>query len=370
MGGVGLQQLVWAYGRHVNRTIANLGQTFEERGYALERFSMVVPRWRKVPAILATLRWQNGRLRAFSSIHPWTYRHLKVPNEFASWPVFVFGSQILSSAPHYFYQDLNYQTLVDFRQDGLPTYMYDEVSLSLLKAQAKMQLEHYAKARAVFTMSQWIRKKIVDTGAIPENRVVHVGAGSNLGVQFTENPYSEKNLDSERLVFIGRDFVRKGGPLLLDAWDIVRRALPTARLAIVGPPRDAIPLRDGIEAYGDVDSTAVLNLLRESAGFVLPSLWEPYGIAYLEALSCGVPVIGPPRMAIPEFLHDGQNGYLYNKDQPQVLAEAMIELLRNRSKTWEMSQNGFAMSKDYQWDRVYEKVHQVLSEGSHAEIST
>lgn len=361
IGGLFLERLVWAYGRHVNRTINNLATAFEDHGYVLDRFSMTVPRWRRIPAMILSARWQGGRLRGYSSIHPWTYRHMRVPKQLAGIPVFVFGDMILSDAPHFFYQDLDVQTIIDHRARKIRTFMYDEVPSGILKAKARVQAEHYAKAAAVFVMSRWIKEAIVKTGVIPDEKVHVVGAGSNLGVKFPRNPYTEANLDAKRLIFIGRDFERKGGALLLEAWDAVLRSIPEAQLVLVGPDVRLSNSQKNIMSLGEVQSATVVQLLLGSTGFVLPTLWEPYGIAFLEAFSCGLPGIGPNRMAIGEFLVDQHNGYLYERDDPSVIAHAMVRLLRERDQTWAMSGNAFKASKSYTWDRVFQKTSEIVT---------
>lgn len=356
MEGLVLQRLVWAYGRHVNRTINNLGAVFEDHGYELEKFSMVVPRWRKLRAMIHSTRWQNGRLRGYSSIHPLTYRHLRVPSDLSDTPVFVFGDMTLSDAPHFFYQDLNVQTIIDHRNLGIRTYMYDQVPMDILAELAAAQAEHYRNVNTVFVMSHWIKNQIVATGTIPGCRIKVVGAGSNLGTTFRRNPYTEANLTAKRLIFIGRDFERKGGPLLLEAWDQVHHNMPEAELVLVGPDPMLSDHERNIKCLGDVPSATAVDLLLQSTGLVLPTLWEPYGIAFLEGFSCGVPGIGPNRMAIGEFLKDGQNGYLYEQDDPLVLADAMMRLLQDPDRTWAMSQDAFTRSQAYTWERVFQRM--------------
>ena len=326
----------------------------------LEPFSMVVPRWRKLPAMIVSARWQDGHLRGFSSVHPWTYRHLKIPSHLKDWPVFVFGDMILSSAPHFFYQDLNYQTILNDRLAGKKTFMYDRVPLRILKAQVHVQQEHYAQASRIFAMSCWAKDAILASGAIDSAKVHVVGAGSNLGREFHQNPYTEKNLDARTLTFVGRDFERKGGPLLLDAWTHVHRMMPMARLQLVGPGEEWSRPQLNIEAVGDVDGGQVVSLFKKSTGFVMPTQWEPYGIVFLEAFSCGLPAIGPARMAIPEFLHDGVNGYIYSKDEPLALADTMLRLLSDNDATWTLSRQAFLDSRNYTWEKTFEKMAQVL----------
>lgn len=358
-----VERLVWAFGRHVNHTVNNLGEAFMASGYDLIPYSMVVPRWRKLPSILGTLRVQGGRLVGFSSLHPRTYRHLRVPKQLFDVPVFVFGDAILSTAPHFFYQDLDYATILRYRLRGEPTFMYDHVPMDLLERQRDAQWERYQKATTVFAMSRWVAKSIAASGAIPASRVRIVGAGSNLGRGWHKNPYTEANAHSRTLLFVGRDFDRKGGPLLLEAWADVRRAVAGARLVIIGPPaRKHLP-DCGIEWVGPAGAEEVAHWMTRAAGFVLPSLWEPFGIAFLEAMSAGLPVIGLDRMAIPEFVSHGHNGLLVKRPDRVELADAMVRVLSTPGFALEMSRSAFESARHHRWQRVAAEMMAVMQDG-------
>lgn len=74
--------------------------------------------------------------------------------------------------------------------------------------------------------------------------------------------------------------------------------------------------------------------------FALPSLWEGLGIALLEAMALGKPVVGTKVGGIPEVIDDGENGFLIEPSNPQQLAEKILELLRNETLRNQMGQNG------------------------------
>lgn len=138
----------------------------------------------------------------------------------------------------------------------------------------------------------------------------------------------------------GIDFVsishlrrEKGHGVLLEAFVRVREELPGARLRLVGdgPLRQQLTRRsaelgldDGVEFTGAVPD--VWTHLAEARVAVLPSLTEPQGIAVLEAMAAGCPLIASSVGGIPEMVVHGTNGHLVPPGDPDRLAEAMLML--------------------------------------------
>jgi len=86
--------------------------------------------------------------------------------------------------------------------------------------------------RGIFVMSQWLASSFVQDFGVPEHRLHVVGAGIN----FERLPEKiERDFSTPRFLLVGRDFIRKGGKYLLEAFRIVRKGVPTAELTIVGP---------------------------------------------------------------------------------------------------------------------------------------
>nr|WP_243239479.1 glycosyltransferase family 4 protein [Sulfobacillus harzensis] len=332
------------------------------RGYELIPLSLEVPRIRKIVPILRTLEFKGGRFRAYSSLHPDTYRAVRMPDNLRQVPAFVFGDGvILSEAPHYFYRDLDYRTVMEFRDAGLPTFMYDHFPSKLLHLLADHQTEVFERAAGIFTMSQWIRERMIAHG-IPEERVHWVGAGANISSWPASNPYEPSNVERGRFLFVGRDFDRKGGPLVLEAWRRVVQEMPNAQLIIIGPEARSTDVL-GVSWLGPQPSSVVTRELATATAFVLPSLWEAYGIAFLEAMAYGVPVIGSNRMAMPEFIRPGETGDLVIHDNPNELAEMMLRFVREPDRTWHMSQNAYQEAQKYRWPTVAERIETVWRNG-------
>jgi glycosyltransferase involved in cell wall biosynthesis len=120
---------------------------------------------------------------------------------------------------------------------------------------------------------------------------------------------------------------RKRVPLLLEAWPLVRRERPGARLLLSRPrdPASAVAPADGIELV-DLDDRAELARRYASAWVsVLPSVGEAFGLVVAEAMACGTPGVGSNEAGIPEVIDSPEVGRLFDGDEPAALARAILE---------------------------------------------
>lgn len=134
--------------------------------------------------------------------------------------------------------------------------------------------------------------------------------------------------DTLRLLFVGRDFMRKGLPAVLQAhrslaqsgipvethvvsaldWDQSDYIGPTDE-RIVRAARDDLA-QDGVVHHGMLPNTRALELMRDATFLVLPTLHDTFGYVALEAMAAGTPVIATRTCALPEIVRHGQTGYL------------------------------------------------------------
>lgn len=214
----------------------------------------------------------------------------------------------------------------------------------------------YRGAAAVACFSENAARSMVrDYGVDPE-RVVVVGAGANV---FPEQ--APRRDDGRTIVFIGREFARKGGHVLLEAFARVRRRFPHARLLVAGPrvPRSA---PTGVGFLGSVPLEEVPSLLAQATVFALPTLSEPFGIAYLDAMACGVPCVGTRIEAVPEIVREGVTGLLVPPGDPVALANALETLLADPAAARAMGARGRAwVSAGALWGHVGVRLDRVIA---------
>ena len=91
----------------------------------------------------------------------------------------------------------------------------------------------------------------------------------------------------------------------------------------------SLGIEERIKFLGWQERPEIVKLLHGSEAIVLPSRSEPFGIAIIEGLACKKPVVATTVGGIPEIIENGENGILVEPDNPAVLAEALITVLRD-----------------------------------------
>ena len=218
---------------------------------------------------------------------------------------------------------------------------------------------------AVFTFSEYLRQSFIRDYHVDAAKVFSVGGGINLQTIPPEN--SIKDYSAPRLLFIGSEFARKGGPQLLEAFRSVRQQMPAAELHIAGP-RKLPETPPGVVFHGhltksDPAQAAQLEaLFRQATLFVLPSLYEPFGIAPLEAMLYQLPCIVTGEWALAESVTDGVNGALVSKGSVSALAEALLRLLREPEQLAVMGRKGRErVLAHYTWPRVVAQMSEIIA---------
>lgn len=118
---------------------------------------------------------------------------------------------------------------------------------------------------------------------------------------------------------------RKRVGLLVEAFRIVRRRLPRARLVLSAPA--GVPAGDGIEVRDLDHSAALAAAYAEAWVCALPSLGEAFGLVLVEALASGTPVVGSNHGALPEVIDRPEIGRVFEGDEPDGLAAGLLESL-------------------------------------------
>jgi len=229
------------------------------------------------------------------------------------------------------------------------------------KAWLARERETYQRAMAIATFSALVRQSLIDDYGVDDSVVQVVGAGANI-VPKAEPRHDD---DGRTLVFVGKDgWRRKGGPVLLRAFAILRRSRPDLRLLIAGPT-EAIEVAPGVTNLGLVPLEAVERLLCEATLFVLPTLREPFGIAFLDAMLCKVPCVGTQVGAVPEILGDA--GICVAPADAEALAAAISALLDDPARRAAMGEAGRrrVLERGYLWPEVGKRLSAILSSAGH-----
>lgn len=141
-----------------------------------------------------------------------------------------------------------------------------------------------------------------------------------------------KHRPSGNLLFVGNDFVRKGGPLLMEAF---RQLSGNPTLTLLTEDSRVPDSQPGVRVLRDVrrGSDRWHRAWREADLLVFPSTLETYGIVLVEALAFGVPILASPVGAARELIGRNERGCLLEETpSPQQLAASIQDLLDNPAR--------------------------------------
>ena len=260
--------------------------------------------------------------------------------------------------PYLVFQDLSYDVLLDvLNEEGLLSHFPGLSRRAILRLRDR-QRHIYDGAAGVLAMSRWFADHLVDrTGLSPDKvHVVNPGA-SALQSSGAPSQRVERRLSGprRRLLLVGKDFETKGGPQVVAAVAALRSELdPTISLTVVGPQTWPMPGEppEGVEFLGRLPVARLSALYEEHDVFVMPSRFEGFGIALVEALAHGLPCVARDVFAMPEIIRDGHNGALVRSDTPEELAKVIAAVLSDDRMFSTVASEAGDVRAHFSWDRA------------------
>ncbi len=183
------------------------------------------------------------------------------------------------------------------------------------------------------------------------------------GLPMRDVPAVTTASDGRYLVFLGRMSAEKRPDLAIA---VAKRAgLPLIMAAKVDRPdreyfeREIRPQLGHplIEYIGEVSDAEKWRLLGDALALLFPIDWpEPFGLAMIEALACGTPVVARPCGAVPEIVRDGEVGFLADTVDELVAAVKRVDVIdRARCRRWAEAQFSVGVMADH-YESVYRRL--------------
>lgn len=184
------------------------------------------------------------------------------------------------------------------------------------------------------------------------------------------------NKDDNLILGVGGLKERKGFDVLIQAFALVKEEISNSMLVIAGdgPLRknlgelvENLALQTSVKFIGNVYGDKLVSLYQSCDLFSLSprktnSHFEGFGIVYLEASSCGKPIVATRSGGVADAVLDGQTGILVDEDDVNGVAKAIKELLENKSLARKLGEQGRKFAISNTWDEYINKMFLLFNE--------
>lgn len=340
----------------------------KKRGWDLQLLEVPFPKKCMLHALISTfdlniLQWKSKGKKKLSQLHKSSRTFLertkfcqeKLKKLDGKFDVIFQISGMFAPSIDYKKLTTPYVTFNDYTMKLCEKYSDWASTPSELQKWIRLEKELYENARFIFTTSENTSNSFINDYGIDRRKIIKVNYGNTL-----EAPSNHtRNPDSKIILFIGKDFERKGGFVLLKSFQKVKQVTRDATLKIIGADKDTLKIRQsGVEILGYIKNiNYLINNYEQASIFVMPSLCEPFGLVFLEAMEFKLPCIGTTIDAMPEIIEDGKTGFLIPPGDVDVLADRIITLLDNKDLSSKMGIEGYyKLKQKFNWDNLGEKI--------------
>jgi glycosyltransferase involved in cell wall biosynthesis len=235
-----------------------------------------------------------------------------------------------------------------------------------------IETKAHLRASALIFASQWAADSAVRDYATDPAKVHVVPFGANLE-KAPEKSQIEQIIQNRdrgqlRLIFIGVEWERKGGPVALEVTrNLINLGIPTHLTVIGCSPQIAEADRKHVTLSGFMGKEGKLeNLLREEIArshfLILPSIAECFGVVYCEASAFGVPSVARNVGGVATAVRDGRNGRLFPPAaSSEEIAAWMASVFRDYENYRKMALSTFAEYEEHlNWKVSGEKLEKII----------
>ncbi|MDB5054940.1 MAG: glycosyltransferase family 1 protein [Bacilli bacterium] len=229
------------------------------------------------------------------------------------------------------------------------------------------------KADRIIADSMQTKNDIIELLQVSPDKidVIHLAADKKFRPlpEHEYRPITQKyNLPEKYILFVGTVEPRKNLLGLVQAYELLKQNHPiTEKLVIVGARGwKYTPIFEWIQQHhletdiiftGYIEDDDLVALYNAATIFVLPSIYEGFGIPILEAMQCGIPVIASNVSSIPEVV--GESGILVDPHYHEGWAKAMLRLLTDEQEHLHYASLSLKRGEHFNWHKVAQQTLQV-----------
>ncbi|MBU5480116.1 glycosyltransferase family 4 protein [Blautia sp. MSJ-19] len=225
-----------------------------------------------------------------------------------------------------------------------------------------------AKCDGVVAISEFVKDTFLSNAPLTDKKVCVIYNGIECPDECT---ISDGTLhDPLRIIYVGRLIEEKGVQVLLKALSLIKEKVPfETQIVGDGPYRPTLEalkkdlkLEESVQFCGNQSN--VNERLQQADLFIHPCVWnEAFGLTIAEALSYGKICIATRRGAIPEIIQDGENGFLVDSENPEMMAEKIEYVYKTMTEEQRLKirQNAVLRAQDFKIENLISQLHDYIS---------
>ena len=226
-------------------------------------------------------------------------------------------------------------------------------------------------------LTRWEMNEIRKFG-IPNERIRHMPICVDLGLfRGKRKNFKEKHdIDGKMILFVGQPIPRKGPEYLIKAMANVIRKYPDAKCVFVGYKSSpeiekmckSLNIEKNVIFIGFLNEEEKIDAYRSADVFVLPTLYEGFGIVFIEAMASGCPIVTTNVAGVPEIVENIKNGILTRPRNSDDIATGIIKILDSKALARKISKNNTKKAKLYDWNKLVKLYESCFEDAARARI--
>lgn len=223
------------------------------------------------------------------------------------------------------------------------------------------------KSSVIITPTEFVKNDIVEFAHVNPNKIIVTYEAADK-ITDTAEPI-DSLVGKQFIMYIGRPMPHKNLTVLIDAFALMQQEIPDLYLVLAGK-KDALyethekyVLEKGIQNVmftGHISDGQLRWLYEHTACYVFPSLSEGFGLPGLEAMAHGAPVASSNLSCLPEVY--GNAAKYFDPRSSGGVAEAVLEVLRNKDLTETLRTNGYKKVQEYSWTKTAQQTFDIYND--------
>ena len=213
----------------------------------------------------------------------------------------------------------------------------DVVSSRFARLADDIEFKAISNADLIVYSSQWAKSNAVTYYGSDPEKIKVIEFGANIPETFIPDRITMPDTHCCNLLFIGRNWKNKGGKKAYDAYLALKNAGFNCSLTIIGcKPANNVNISDPrlqiipfIDKSQEADLKRLDSIFRTTHFFILPTVFDCYGIAFCEASAYGIPSLAADVGGVHQVIKNGKNGYLFSPDANPVKYAQLIQDIFN-----------------------------------------